>query len=159
MPLSGLENTTGTKIHVAVGEPTDYTAANLALLTWAEIVGTVSFGEWGDTEADVTEPLLSEGRVIHTLGMSDGGEAQLVVQYRSTDAGSDIIIANSGANTLITILKEYGESGEGEVATGVFTSPKYRAASGDSVRGYTSLCRLNTGVTELSAADVTTALA
>lgn len=158
MPLSGLENTTGTKVHIAVGEPTDYTAANLALLTWAEIVGCVSFGEWGDTENDVTEPLLSEGRVLHTNGLSDGGEAQIGVQHRDTDAGSDIVKANSGGNTLVTILKEHA-SGEGEVASGILTSPKYRAATGDSVRGYTVMARINTGITELSAADVTTALA
>ena len=158
MALAGLESTAGTATYVAVGEPTDYTAANLANLTWEKVVGVVTFGEWGDTESDVTQPLLEDERVIHTNGVSDGGEVPITIQYRTTDAGSDLIIANSGDNAAVSVMKVY-KSGEGEVATGIFTSPRYVEASGDSVRGYRTNLRVNSAVTELSSSDVTTALA
>jgi hypothetical protein len=159
MALAGLENTTGTKIYVTLGEPTAYTAAALATLGgWEQVVGVVTFGEWGDQETDVNEPLLAEGRVIHTTGVADGGSVAISIQTRDTDDGADIIKAAGGTNEAVTILKVY-KSGDGEVATGVFMSPKFRDASGNSVRGYSVSAMLNTGVVELIAADVTTALA
>ena len=158
MALAGLESTAGTATYISAAEPAGYSAAELAALTWEKVVGVVSFGEWGDSENDVTQPLLEEERVIHTNGVSDGGEVPISVQYRTTDAGSDIILANSGDNVTVTVLKVY-KSGMGEVASGVLTSPRYVEASGDSVRGYRTSLRVNTAVTELSASDVTTALA
>lgn len=158
MPLTGIENTTGVQIHIAVGEPTDYTAANLALLTWAEWVGVVSFGEWGDVEADVSEPALRDDRVIHTNGIADGGTTAIVSQYRTTDAGWDIADANSGGNQLVTILKKY-TSGESEVATGILSSARQRPADGNTIRGRTNNFMVNSVVTELSSSDTTTALA
>ncbi|QDP60557.1 MAG: hypothetical protein Unbinned338contig1000_50 [Prokaryotic dsDNA virus sp.] len=159
MALAGLENTTGTKIYVALGEPATYTAAALATLGgFEQVIGVVTFGEWGDQETDVSEPLLAEGRVIHTTGTADGGTVAISIQTRDTDAGSDIIKAAGGTNEAVTIMKVYA-SGDGEVATGVFMSARFRDASGNSVRGYSTSAMLNTGVTELSAADVTTALA
>lgn len=159
MALAGLESTTGTKIYVAEGEPTAYTAAALATLGgWEQVVGVVTFGEWGDQEEDVNEPLLGDSRVYHVTGPADGGTVPISIQTRTTDAGADIIKAAGGTNDPITIMKVY-RSGDGEVATGVFTSDRQREAAGNSVRGYTTSAMINSAVTKLSAADVTTALA
>lgn len=152
MPLAGLESLTGAIIEVAVGEPATNDAAGFKAMTWVQVVGVVNFGEWGDTENDVTEPLLSAGRVIHTNGVSDGGEATIAIQYRDADAGADVIRDNSGGNQLVSIKKTYPESGDVECATGVFTSPRHREASNDSVRGFTSIARINTAVFEFDSA-------
>lgn len=150
MALAGLENTTGTKTFVAIGEPATFDAAGYAALTWVKVVGVVSFGEWGDSENDISEPLLEDGRVIHTNGVKDGGEVAISIQHRDTDAGYSLIKDNSGGDQIVSIKKEY-KSGDIEYAAGVFTSPKQRAASGDSVRGVSVMARINTAVLEVAA--------
>lgn len=152
MPLAGLESTTGTTIEVAVGEPATFDAAGYKALTASAVVGIVSFGEWGDTENDVNEALLSEGRLIHQNGLSDGGEVPIAVQYRTTDAGADVIRANSGASQIVSVIKTY-PSGDKECASGVFTSPRQRSAENDSIRGFTSILRVNTRVYEFTSAE------
>ncbi|MGI3168396.1 hypothetical protein ACRARG_04540 [Pseudooceanicola sp. C21-150M6] len=154
MPLAGLENVTGSSVYVAVGEPTAETAAAYKTLfaSAEEIVGLVEFGEWGDTENDVAEGLVSEGRIYHTNGASDGGEVTITIQQRDTDAGRDIITANSGGNTLLTFFKVYSDSGDYECASGVCTSPRYRALTQDSIRGQMCTARINTAVLPITAA-------
>jgi len=152
MPLAGLESTTGTTIEAVVGEPATFDAAGFKAMAGPEtIVGIVSFGEWGDTENDVTEALLTEGRQIHQNGLSDGGEVAFGVQHRTTDAGADLVRNNSGGSQIMTIIKTY-PSGDKECASGVFTSPRQRAAENDSIRGFTSNFRVNTQVYEFTAA-------
>lgn len=158
MPLAGLENTTGSKIYVSAAEPATITIAGFQALDWEEVVGVVTFGEWGDSENDVTEPTLSEGRVFHTNGVRDGGEVSISVQHRATDAGADIVKANAGGQDVISFLKVYA-SGEGEFAAGILTSPKFREAGSDTVRGFTTMARINTVVLEATAVEVTAALA
>lgn len=153
MPLAGLESTTGTKIYVSAAEPATHDVAGFEDLTWTQIVGVVSFGAWGDESADITEPLLSEGRTIHQNGLVDGGSVPFVVQHRTTDAGSDIVIANGGSNTIVSMKKEYA-SGDCEYASGVLSARKQREASNDSVRGYSTEFRVNTSVVEATAAEV-----
>lgn len=150
MAVAGLESLTGTIIEVAVGEPATEDASGYSSLSWERVVGVVSFGEWGDTENDVNEPLLTEGRVIHMNGASDGGEATISIQHRTEDAGAALIKANSGGNQIMSVRKTY-PSGDQEAAYGVFTSPKYREASNDSVRGWTAILRVNSKVTEIPA--------
>lgn len=157
MPL-GLENTTGTTIYVAAAEPSTYDAAGYGALAWEKVVGVVSFGEWGNQESDVSEALLSEDQVIHTNGVADGGTVSVSVQHRTTDAGAEILKTNGGTNTQVSILKVYA-SGEGEVATGIIQSPRYREASGNSIRGFTTTAMINTKVLPLTATEVTNALA
>lgn len=153
MPLAGLESTTGTTIEVFAGEPATFDLAGYKALATVQVVGVVTFGEWGDGNEDVSEPLLSEGRVIHTNGTADGGEVEISVQYRDTDAGSDILIANAGSNDPISIKKVY-RSGDTEFATAVISGVKYREASGNSVRGYTVMARVNTAVISATAAEI-----
>jgi len=155
--LAGLENTTGTTIYVSAGEPATYDVAGFEALTWSQVVGTVSFGEWGDSEADVSEPLLSEGRVIHTNGASDGGEVSIVIQKRTTDAGADILETKGGTNDSVSFKKIYGESGDGEYGVGVVTSAKQREAGSDTVRGFTQMARINTKVYKYTAAEIAAA--
>lgn len=158
MAFAGLENTTGTKIYVSAAEPATFDVAGYQALDYTQIVGVVTFGEWGNTEADVSEPLLAEDQVIHTNGIADGGEVSISIQKRDTDAGADIISTAGGTNDLVTILKVYA-SGESEVAVGIVTSPKQRAAAGDAIRGYTVMARINTALTEMTSAETTAALA
>lgn len=152
MPLSGLENLTGTTISIAVGEPGTYDTAGYKAMTWAEIVGLVEFGEWGDSNADVSEPILSEGRVIHTNGILDGGEVPVAVQHRDTDAGRDIILAQGGTNNLVSFMKTY-PSGDREWGTGVVGSQRQRAASNDAIRGFTTMARINTALVRATSAE------
>lgn len=158
MALAGLENTTGTKIYVSAAEPATYNVAGYQGLTWTQIVGVVTFGEWGNAESDVAEPVLAEDQVIHTNGVADGGEVAISIQHRTTDAGADIVKANGGTNALVSIMKVYA-SGSGEVATGILTSPRYREAAGNAVRGFSTMARINTKVIELTSSEVTAALA
>lgn len=154
MPLAGLESTTGTTIYVSAAEPATHDVGGFEDLTWTEVVGVVSFGAWGDESNDISEPLLSEGRTIHQNGLVDGGSVPVVVQHRTTDAGSDIIKANAGSNTIMSVKKVYAESGDGEYASGVFSARKQREASNDSVRGYTCNFMANTSVVEATAAEI-----
>jgi|GEM_PF-959919 len=153
MALAGLESTTGTKIYVVAGEPATFDLAGYKALTPVQVVGVVTFGAWGDDNEDVSEPLLAEGRVIHTNGTADGGEVEISVQHRTTDAGSDIILANAGTNEAISIKKEY-KSGDVEFATAVISSAKYREAAGNAVRGYTVMARVNTALVKATAAEI-----
>lgn len=156
MPLAGLEVTTGQKTYVALGEPATLDVAGFEALTWVKIAGVVSFAEWGDSENDVSEPLLEDGRVIHLNGVKDGGEAEMSIQHLATDAGSDLLKANrADPNTMFSIKKEY-KSGDAEYACAVFTAPKFRAASGgsDAVRGRTVMARINSGILEATAAEI-----
>ena len=151
MPLAGLENLTGTRIYVALGEPANNLVATWKAMTWQEVVGAVSFGEWGDTETNVSEPILSEGRVIQTNGMKSGGEVPVAIQHRTTDAGSALIKTNVGTNVLMSVRKVYA-SGDVELATGLFSGRRMRQAAGDAIRGFTTSFRNNTALTEFTAA-------
>ena len=151
MALAGLESTTGTKIFVVGGEPATFDAAGFGAMTiTAQVVGVVTFGAWGDDNEDVSEPLLGEGRVIHTNGTADGGEVEISVQHRTTDAGSDILLANAGTNDPVSIKKVY-KSGDIEYATAVISGAKQREAAGNAVRGYTVMARVNSAVVSVSA--------
>lgn len=155
MALAGLENTTGTKIFVVAGEPATFDLAGYEAMAFSsgQVVGTVTFGAWGDDNEDVSEPLLSEGRVIHTNGTSDGGEVELSVQHRTTDAGSDILLANAGTNDAVSVKKLY-TSGDAEYATVVISGAKFREAAGNAVRGYTVMARVNTALVKATAAEI-----
>lgn len=159
MPLAGIENVTGSSVYVAVGEPSSEAIGDYKTLfaSAEEIVGLVEFGEWGDTENDVAEGLVSEGRIYHTNGASDGGEVNITIQQRDTDAGRDIITANSGGNTLLTFFKVYSESGDVECASGICTSPRYRPLSQDSIRGQMCTARINTKVSPFTSTAWTAA--
>lgn len=151
MPLAGLENMSGTRIYIAAGEPANNTVATVKAMTWQEVVGAVSFGEWGDDHADVSEPILSDNRVIHTNGRADGGNVAVAVQHRTTDAGAALIKTNAGTNNLVTVRKVYA-SGDIEWGTGVFSGRRFRGAAGDAVRGFTTNFRVNTKIEEVTAA-------
>ncbi|MGB1388671.1 MAG: hypothetical protein ACPG61_07265 [Paracoccaceae bacterium] len=153
MPLAGLESTTGTTIAVVAAEPATYDLAGFEALTFVPVVGVVTFGSWGDENEDVNEPLLAEGRVIHTVGTADGGSVEISVQHRTTDAGSDILRANGGTNTLVSIKKTYA-SGDAEYGVAVISAAKFREASSNSVRGYTCMAMLNSGILEATAAEI-----
>jgi len=133
MPLAGLESTTGTTIEVFAGEPATFDIAGYKALAMVKVIGVVTFGEWGDGNEDVSEPLLSEGRVIHTNGTADGGEVEISVQYRDTDAGSDILIANAGSNDPISIKKVY-RSGDTEFACCATNWMRFRDNQDETLR-------------------------
>ena len=145
MPLAGIEGLTGTEIAVVAGEPTAYTKIAFEALSYQTIIGVVTMGEWGNQEEDINEPLLKDSQVIHQNGPSDGGEVPISVQYRATDPGSAILLANGGSNTVVTIRKKY-VSGATEYGVGILTSPRYREASGSAIRGYTITARINTPI-------------
>lgn len=153
MALAGLESTTGTTISVVAGEPATFNLAGYKAMTFVPVVGVVTFGAWGDDNEDVAEPLLSEGRVIHTNGTADGGEVEISVQHRTTDAGSAVIQTNAGTNEAVSIRKLY-KSGDVEFATAVISSAKYREAAGNAVRGYTVMARVNTALVKATAAEL-----
>lgn len=157
MSLAGLENTSTLKLYVAVGLPSDYTAANLASLTWQEVAGFVDVGPWGGQNAVVSEPNLSQGVMTKTSGLFDGGTVPVTVQHLTTDAGGDLIKDNAGS--AMTVIKKY-LSGESEVTSGQFSDPQFRGGGGGAQnRGYISQFYVSERITELSAADTTTALA
>ncbi|HBT01654.1 MAG TPA: hypothetical protein DEB47_17760 [Citreicella sp.] len=158
MALAGLQSTNGTKIYIAAALPVDYTAANLALLTWEQIIGIVSFGSWGDQPNPISEPLLAEGREMSVNGIARPANPAIAIQHRTTDAGFDIVKTNAGTQVSVTILKVYAD-GAGEVASGQLSPLATRDATGNTVRGDTLTMMVNTAVARLSAADVTTVLA
>lgn len=153
MSLIGLENTTGTTISIVAAVPASETLAAYEALSYEQIVGVVTFGAWGDTEEDVSEPILSDDRLIHTNGVADGGTTPIAVQHRATDAGSDVVYANGGSNTAVTIKKLYS-SGDAEYATGIISSPRQRSAESSSIRGYTFNLMANTKVFRATAAEI-----
>lgn len=151
MPLAGLENMSGTRVYVAAGEPANDTVATVKAMSWQEVVGCVSFGEWGDDAADVAEPVLSDNRNIHTNGRLEGGAVPVAVQHRTTDAGSALIKTNANTNNLMTVRKVYA-SGDVEWSVGIFRGKRFRGATGDAVRGYTTNFMSNKAVLEVTAA-------
>ncbi len=153
MSIIGLENTTGTKIFIAAALPASETLADYEALTMDQIIGVVSFGAWGDTEEDVSEPILAEDRLIHTNGVADGGEVAIAVQHRTVDAGRDLINLQGGTNTLVTVKKLY-KSGDAEYGSGVITSPRQRDATTSSTRGFNFMLRVNTGILKATAAEI-----
>lgn len=155
--VPGLESTTGTTIYVSTDPLTSCDAADYAGIVWTKITGVVTFPEWGDEHADITEGLLSENRVYHTAGPADAGGGSISIQYRDDDTGADILYAENGANTDVHILKVY-KSGTGEASTGRVMSAKQRAADQGAVRGTTVNMMFNNDAIRLDAAQVTTAL-
>lgn len=158
MALAGLQNLTGTELYVATGEPATYDVAGYEALSWEKVVGLVSIGAWGDSFADVNEPLLSEGRVVHTAGNADGGEVAVAIQFRDTDAGRDILRTNAGQNAAVALKKVY-PNGDGEYAVAYIGGIQSREATNDSVRGEEVTAWVNTEVlfateSEISAAGV-----
>lgn len=151
--LAGLESTTGTKIHVAVGEPATYDKAGYKTLFASanQVMGVVTFGQWGDTFNDIQEGLLSEARMLHFNGSADGGEVSVMVQNLTTDAGRDALLANNGTNDLVTIYKFYA-SGDVEAAVGIVAGTRKNEAGQDTVRGQEFTIRINTAVSEFDAA-------
>lgn len=151
--VQGLEATNGTKVFVASGLPATEDLAGFEALDWKEVKGAVSFGEWGDTQADIAEPTLSENRNIHVHGSRDGGEVELVVQHRDNDEGAQLLKDNDGSDTHISFKKLY-KSGDAEYGYGLATSPKYRPNATNSVRGFRLMARMNSGVTEATAEEI-----
>jgi hypothetical protein len=152
-----LENLTGSKIYVAVGAPAAFTVSAFKALAWAELVGVVTFGEWGDTLADVSEALVGEGRILHSNGVADGGEVAISLQHRSPDAGRDILDA-AARDDVISFRKTYNVSGDHEMAYGVVSTGRQRAYGNDAIRGKTVVLRVNSTVLEATAAEYTAAV-
>lgn len=151
MPLAGLENTTGSRLFVAAGEPANFLQPAVKAMTWLEIVGLVTMGPWGDTVADVAEGVVSEDRVIHTNGIRDGGTVPLVIQHRTTDAGTALLLTTDGGNTLLTFRRSY-KSGDQVVAAGLIAPMRERGLGGDTIRGWTTDAKINTGLYRFTAA-------
>ena len=146
-----LQSLTGTTISISTSTPATEDQLGYEALTYEDIIGVVSFGEWGDTQNDVSEPRLSSGRVIHNNGVKDGGEVTISVQTDPADTGAVTLKATAGTQTSVTIRKRY-VNGDAEYAQGVISSVRFREAVNDGIRGFSTTLRVNTAVFEVLSA-------
>ncbi|MGA0604858.1 phage tail tube protein [Phenylobacterium sp. VNQ135] len=72
----------GTKFYYCTtAGPTAATVSQYAALTWVELTGVETIGEFGDSSQSVTFNLLSEGRVRKLKGARDAGDVQVVCAH------------------------------------------------------------------------------
>lgn len=73
---------TGTKFYYcATANPTADSVSEYAGLTWVELTGVETIGEFGDNAQLVTFQLLAEGRTRKLKGAKDAGDIQVVCAH------------------------------------------------------------------------------
>jgi hypothetical protein len=93
--MSNLAGSNDTKVYVCatpVTSATD-TAAEFAALTWVEVGGVTSIGEFGDQATSIKSNVISENRVRKLKGSRDAGTLALVCNNDPLDAGQIALLA------------------------------------------------------------------
>jgi hypothetical protein len=92
--MATLFTATGSKIYIApsvASEPAN--AAAYAALTWTEITGVNTFGDYGDSANIVSGAVVGDGRVRKAKAARDSGTFDLTMYPDGADAGQAALIA------------------------------------------------------------------
>jgi hypothetical protein len=105
--MARLYTASGTKVFIAPAQASEpANAAAYAALTWTEITGIESVGEFGDESSIVTGAAIGDGRINKAKGARDAGGMSLVVFPDPEDDGQLALIAAEATNLYYPIKVE-----------------------------------------------------
>ena len=130
----------GATIGCVVGAPATVDAAGFGALTYVPSGKIVSWGEVGDTAADITVETL-EGRVEHVNGARDGGAIAFTFRH-DTDAGQAILKAQSNTNNEVS-FKITDPDGQIAYFHGKVANVRDAAREASAYKGFTGEVRVN----------------
>lgn len=130
----------GATIGCVVGAPATVDAAGFGALAYVPIGKIVSWGEIGDTAADITIETL-EGRVEHVNGAKDGGAVPFTIRH-DTDAGQAILKAQSNTNNEVS-FKITDPDGQIAYFHGKVANVRDSAREASAYKGFTGEVRVN----------------
>lgn len=101
----------GTKFYYcATAAPAADTISEFGALTWVEVTGVETIGEFGDSAQTVSFNLLAEGRVRKVTGAKDAGDIEVVCAHDplSTSQTAVKALAGNGFNYAFKVLTADG---------------------------------------------------
>jgi len=131
----------GATIGCVVGVPATVDSTGFGALTYTTIGKIASFGEVGDTAADITVDLL-DGRVEHVNGSKDGGVIAFTIRADSDDLGQPILKAQSNTNNEVS-FRVVDPDGRIAYFYGKVANVRDTAREPGSYKGFTGEIRVN----------------
>lgn len=156
MPLSNIYTPAGAKVSIASSQatqPADATA--YAGLTWTEIKGLQTIGEYGDESAAVTGAIIGDARTRKAKGARDAGTLALTAAHWPDDPGQAALIAAEGTNNnypiRIVVPNRINATGTDEIDyfVGLVMSKRLNLGSNDTIVSRTFSVAVNSAITEV----------
>lgn len=142
-----------TQFFISASTPASEDETGYEALTWTECDKLISLPERGDTQEDVTESSLSDGRVEHFNGVVDGGRLTLPFIWVEGDAGQAILLASTGGNTNYSFREVEPDGATVHSYQGRLSSPRWREATASSFKGFSVDLLVNTARTTYDISD------
>lgn len=134
-------NDIGTKLFIATGLPVAFTEASYKLLTWVEIKGLVSIGEFGDDHETISVPDLTGGRNKIIKGAKAGATCPVAVREiilaTVVDPGQVAALAASLSRSEYSFKQQDADTTRIIFSSGVLMSWKRTERSLSSYAGFT----------------------
>src|SRR5215213_1023398 len=140
MALSSIYTASVSKVFIAPSQasiPADATA--YAGLTWTEIKGLQTIGEYGDESAAVTGAIIGDSRTRKAKGARDAGTLALTAAHWPDDPGQVALVAAEAGNNnypfKIVIPNRLTANGTDEInyTTGLVMSKRLNLGSNDTI--------------------------
>ncbi|MCC0013871.1 MAG: hypothetical protein H6881_08335 [Rhodobiaceae bacterium] len=142
----------GTKFYIADGLPATFDQTGYEALTWVQVKGLVSIGEFGDDHAPISVPDLETGRSKTIKGEKTGTNSAVAFREIVADAGQGDMDDAAAAATGEYSFKIVDPSGAVVYASGVVMSPKRSERSASSYAGLSYVITNNYDVVKVAAA-------
>jgi hypothetical protein len=156
MPLSNIYTAAGAKVFIAPSQaatPADATA--YAGLTWTEIKGLQTIGEYGDESAAVTGAIIGDARTRKAKGARDAGTLALTAANWPDDPGQAALVAAEATNNnypfKIVVPNRVNASGTDGIdyMVGLVMSKRLNLGSNDTIVTRTFSVAVNSAITEV----------
>lgn len=157
MALSNIYTAAGAKVYIAPSQatqPADATA--YAGLTWTEIKGLQTIGEYGDESSAVTGAIIGDSRQRKAKGARDAGTLALTCAHWPDDAGQAALVAAEGTNNnyplKIVVPNRLNATGTDEIdyMVGLVMSKRLNLGSNDTIVSRTFSVGINSAITEVA---------
>ena len=99
--MASLKSVAGATIEIGTAlEATaaDVTASTFSAISWTNIDGWETAGDFGDTATVISTALINRGRVAKQLGTRDSGEMENQFALLTDDAGMDAVLVAAATN-------------------------------------------------------------
>lgn len=140
----------GTTLSISATAPATEDQAGYEALTFTQVGGVISVGEFGDSYEAAAYTLLETGRTTTTKGAVSGGTAAVVYIPDSADAGQIIVDAGLDLDSDYS-FEVVRPDGLTEYMQGRIMSRPNSSAEASSVRQRTFSIAVNTATVEVSA--------
>jgi hypothetical protein len=159
MALSQPYTAAGSQVFIAPSVATEpANAAAYAALTWVEIKGVMTIGEYGDEASTITASIIGDARVRKAKGPRDAGALSLSVAHWPDDPGQAALVAaeaQSGSvqypiKVVVPNKVTSGGTNEIDYFMGQVASKRLNLGGNDTIVGRTFTINVNSAVTEVA---------